>query len=133
MPTQTPHRISEADHRKNRRDLRELRRQLAVLKVEGRAIQARNRVKWEAEKERAAVALKWARALPESDQAFYLTGRWRGEPLGSCVLRHRELRRRFFRIMADAIAECLAANKKREPISGENEKSVPLPNSASCR
>lgn len=110
MPATTPHRISDAQHRENKRQLRELRRQLAALNVEGRKIRAKNRARWVAEKEAAAVALKWARALPESEQAFYLTGRWRGEPLGSCVLRHREQWRNFCRVMADALAKCAAEN-----------------------
>ena len=110
MPKITPHRITDTQHRENRRQLRDLRRQLAELKVEGRAIRARNRAQWVAEKERAAIALAWARALPKSEQAFYLTGRWSGEPLGSCVLRHRQHWRDFCRVMADAIAKCAAEN-----------------------
>ena len=110
MPTPTPHGISDAQDRENKRQLRDLRRQLAELKVEGRAIRARNRAQWLAEKERAAIALAWARALPKSEQDFYLKGRWRGEPLGSCVLRHREQWRNFCRIMADALARCVAEN-----------------------
>lgn len=110
MPTPTPHRISSTQHAANKRELRELRRQLAALNVEGRRIRARNRAQWVAETEAAAVALKWARALPESEQDFYLTGRWRGEPLGSCVLRHRQHWRDFCRIMADALANCAAEN-----------------------
>ena len=132
MPTPTPHRISDADH-KNRRELRELRRQLVALKVEGRRICARNRAQWVAEKTEALVAFEWARALPESEQAFYLTGRWRGEPLGSCVLRHREQRRRFFRILADALARCAAENTADaatpyESIHSSGEDRVLLPN-----
>ena len=111
MPTPTPHRITDADHRKTRRELRDLRRQLAELKVEGRAIRAKNRAQWVAEKERAAIALAWARALPKSEQAFYLTGRWPGEPLGSCVLRHREQWRNFCRVISEALDQCIVANR----------------------
>ena len=101
-------RISGAQHAANKLRLRELRQQLSALRAEAREIHTRNRAQWQAEKPEAAAAVVWARALPKSQQDFYLTGRWRGEPLGSCVLRHREQRRRFFRILADAIA----ANRK---------------------
>ena len=104
MPTPTPHRITDADHRENKRQLRDLRRQLAALRFEGRVIAAKNKAQWEAEKDRAVVALAWARALPEAKRcSYYLTGRWPGEPLGSCVLRHREQWRSFCRVILEAL------------------------------
>lgn len=111
MPTPTPHRITDAQHHENKRKLRELRRQLAALRVEGRVIDARNKARWEAEKERAAVALKWARALPKEGRAYYLSGQWQREPLGSCVLRHREQWRSFCRIILEALDHCIVANR----------------------
>jgi len=115
MPTPTPHRITDTQHRENKRQLRELRRQLAALRVEGRVIDARNKARWEAERERAAAALKWARALPKEKRAYYLTGRWPGEPLGSCVLRHREQWRNFCRMISEALDKCILANRAATP------------------
>jgi len=107
----TPHRISGAQHAANKRSLRELRRQLSALRVEAREIHTRNRAQWEAEKQEAAAALKWARALPKVERDYYIKGRLRGEPVGSCVLRHRQHWRDFCRIIRETLDKCIAANR----------------------
>ena len=104
-------RISGAQHAANKLRLRELRQQLSALRAEAREIHTRNRAQWEAEKQEAAAALRWARALPKVERDYYIKGRWRAEPLGSCVLRHRQHWRDFCRIMADALAKCGAENR----------------------
>lgn len=103
--TTTPSRISDAQHAANRLRLRELNRQIAALKVQAREIHAKHRAQWEAERPKAALALKWARALPKAERDYYLaSGRLRGEPLGSTVLRRQKDWRCFCGILRKALS-----------------------------